>query len=249
VVWITGASQGIGREVAKRLADRGCRLALSARSADALAEAVQKIGAEKALAVPMDVGDRQANLDAVARIREHFGGLDIAILNAGICEFINVKRFSSTVFERTMRTNYLGVIYGIEAALPALRASKHPHLVAMSSTAGYRGLPRGEAYGASKAAVRYTLESLRIDLRREGIPVSVIYPWFVRTSMTARNDFPMPGIVSLERAARSIVNGIERQAPDIDFPKSLSLMLRLVDVLPARLYTAILDRLGNRHKS
>ena len=247
-VWITGASSGIGRAVTVALAAQGCRVAVSARSRDALEELVAEVGEGRAFSVPLDVTDRQANLDAAKRIQERFGGLDIAVLNAGGCEFVNVRKLDSGAFDRMMRTNFQGMVYGIEAALPLLRESPHPLLAGMSSTAGYRGLPRAAAYGASKAAVRYMLESLRIDLLPEGIPVSIICPGFVRTPLTAHNDFPMPMIVDAGYAARCIVKGIARQAPVIAFPRALDVTLKLLGLFPSRLYARLFNALDRRPK-
>jgi NAD(P)-dependent dehydrogenase (short-subunit alcohol dehydrogenase family) len=243
-VWITGASAGIGRELAVQLASCGCLVAVSARSADKLDELVAQLGNDRALAVPLDVTNWQANIDAMDCIRERFGGLDIALLNAGMLEWVDVRRFDSAVFERSMQTNYLSMVYGIEAALPLLRESPAPQIVGMSSTAGYRGTPRRAAYGASKAAIRFMLESLRIDLAPEHIAVTIVCPGFVRTSLTESNDRPMPMMVSAEQAARHIVRGIARRQHVVAFPKIFDLGLRALNLLPSRVYTALLARLG-----
>ena len=116
---------------------------------------------------------------AVNDMHRRAGGLDIAFLNAGTCEYVDVAAFDSALFERTIRTNFLSMVYGIEAALPLLRQSPAPQLVGMSSTVAYRGLPRSEAYGASKAAIKNLFESLQVDLAPEGISVSVVCPGFV----------------------------------------------------------------------
>lgn len=113
----------------------------------------------------------------------------------------------------------------------------------MSSTVAYAGLPRAEAYGASKAAIRYLLESLRIDLYRLGITVSVVCPGFVRTPLTDRNDFPMPFRIEAEDAARRIVDGIEAGKAEIHFPKRFSLAFKLLTLLPTRLYLRLCARL------
>ncbi len=171
------------------------------------------------------------------------GGLDIAFLNAGICEYVDVATFDSAVFERTMKTNFLSMVYGIEAMLPLLREGRQPQLIGMSSTVAYRGLPRAEAYGASKAAIKHLFESLQIDLQRDGIAVSVVCPGFVRTPLTDRNDFPMPFLVEVDEAARRIVDGIEARRPEIHFPKRFSIPFKLLALLPHRLYGALCSRM------
>ena len=175
-VWVTGASSGIGRAVSVELVRRGATVIASARNESALQRLVEDCGRERVVALPCDVTDREANRRAAADMACRFGGLDVAFLNAGTCEYVEVEAFDSAVFERTMRTNFLSMVYGVEAVLPLLRQSPVPHLVGMSSTVAYAGLPRAEAYGASKAAITYLLESLRIDLYRSGITVSVCHP-------------------------------------------------------------------------
>ena len=191
-VWVTGASTGIGRAVTLELVRRGATVFASARNESALNELVRDCGGDRVTALPFDVTDRAANQRAVNDMHRRAGGLDIAVLNAGTCEYVDVAAFDSALFERTIRTNFLSMVYGIEAALPLLRRSPAPQLVGMSSTVAYRGLPRSEAYGASKAAIKNLFESLQVDLAPEGISVSVVCPGFVRTPLTDRNDFPMP---------------------------------------------------------
>jgi NAD(P)-dependent dehydrogenase (short-subunit alcohol dehydrogenase family) len=242
-VWITGASTGIGRAVALELLAREGTVIASARSRDGL----ERVGADSATdrlhVLPLDVTDREATLATAQTIRERFGGLDIAFFNAGTCEYVDARRFDSALFERVMRTNFLSVVYGIEAALPLLRESTHPHLVGMSSTVAYGGLPRAEAYGASKAAIKYMLESLRIDLRQEHIPVSIVCPGFVKTPLTDRNDFAMPFAISAERAARYIADGVAAQQHEIHFPKRFSVTFKLLALLPSRVYAAICSKM------
>ncbi len=242
-VWVTGASTGIGRAIAEELLRRGAHVALSARSQDPLETLAGSWGADRALVLPLDVTDRAATIEALERVRRQWGGLDMAVLNAGTCEYVDVARFDSTIFERTMRTNVLSMVYGVEAALPLLRQSPRPHLVGMSSTVAWRGLPRAEAYGASKAAIKNFLEALRADLAPEGIPVSIIYPGFVKTPLTDRNDFPMPFKIEADEAGRRIVEGIERQVLDLHFPKRFSIPFKVLTLLPPRLYLAVCRRM------
>jgi NAD(P)-dependent dehydrogenase (short-subunit alcohol dehydrogenase family) len=238
-IWVTGASAGIGRAVARELADRGATVIASARNREALNQLVTDCLPRPVHALPLDVTDRQANLQAAKTIGERFGGLDIALFNAGTCEYVDVARFDSAMFERMIQTNFLSMVYGIEAVLPLLRRSPHPHLVGMSSTVAYAGLSRAEAYAASKAAIKNMLEGLRIDLRKERIPVSIICPGFVRTPLTERNDFPMPFAVSAEEAARRIADGVAARKEEIHFPKRFSLTFKLLSSLPSPLYSWI----------
>ena len=132
-----------------------------------------------------------------------------------------------------------GLANGIEAALPALRKSPCAQLVAMSSTVAYGALPRAEAYGASKAAIRYLIESLRIDLRAEPISLTVVCPGFVKTRLTDRNDFAMPFIIGADKAARIIVDGVVARRSEIHFPKRFSLSFKIAAMLPGPVYTRL----------
>lgn len=239
-IWVTGASSGIGRALALELGRCGARLAISARNRAALEGLAAEIGSREVLVLPMDVAERSANRAAAETLEREFGGLDCAVFNAGTCEYVDIKTFDAALFERVMRTNYLSLVYGIEAVLPLLRHSPRPYLLGMSSTVAYGGLPRAEAYGASKAAIRNTLQALRIDLRPEGIPVSVVCPGFVRTPLTDRNDFPMPLRIEAGEAARRIRRGMEAQRAEIHFPMAFSLFYKFIASLPAPLYTRLM---------
>lgn len=243
-IWLTGATSGIGRALALRLLADGHRVALSARSESALAELAEGHG--NALLLPLDVSDRDAVARAGERLAEAFGGLDLALLNAGTCEYLEARSFDVDLVERVFAPNFHGAIYCIDAALPLLRRARaeggRPLLAATSSAAAYLPLPRAEAYGASKAALSHLLESLRLDLHGEGIDVSLIHPGFVKTPLTDRNDFAMPLRIEADQAAEAILKGIARRRLDIHFPRRFTLLVKLMGILPP----ALRYRLGLR---
>jgi NAD(P)-dependent dehydrogenase (short-subunit alcohol dehydrogenase family) len=236
-IWLTGATSGIGRALAERLLADGHRVALSARSETALEQLAA--GHANALLLPLDVSDRHTVARAGERIREAFGGLDLALLNAGTCEYLEARHFDVDLVERVFAPNFHGAVYCIEAALPLLRRARaeggRPLLAATSSAAAYLPLPRAEAYGASKAALSHFLESLRLDLHAEGIGVSLIHPGFVKTPLTDRNDFPMPMRIEVEQAAEAILEGLSRRRLDIHFPRRFTLLMKLMGILPPTL--------------
>lgn len=240
VVWITGASSGIGRELAVRLAGEGAWVFASARNAAALAELQAAHGIEP---VPCDVSDRAAVLAAAARIGERAGRLDVLVANAGTCEYLDVQAFDSALVERVFAANLFGAVYTLEAALPLLRAGRTRYIVGVGSTAAWTGLPRAEAYGASKAALHYFLESLRVDLTPEHFAVSVVAPGFVETPLTDRNDFPMPMRISVERAVDYIVDGMAARDHEIHFPPAFSRTLKALRLLPSRWRNALYQRM------
>jgi short-subunit dehydrogenase len=161
--------------------------------------------------------------------------LDTVILNAGTCEYVDVTSFKADLFERVVQANFLGAVRCIEASLELLKSGKHPQLVGLSSAAAFTGLPRAEAYGASKAAIGSLFESLSLDLSSHAIDVSIVYPGFVDTPLTRRNDFAMPFLMSPEKAANLIVKGVDRRRLKIAFPGRLTWPLRFMSVLPTRI--------------
>ena len=243
-IWVTGASSGIGRDLALELSRCGARLILSGRSRERL-QAVADLCQGNVFVLPFDAAERSGNLEAASAIGDRFGAVDTVVLNAGICEYIDLPSFDSDAIRRVMEVNFMGVVYGIEASLPLLRKGVSPHLVGMSSTVAYTGLPRAEAYGSSKAAIRHLLQSLRVDLRAESIDVSIICPGFVKTPLTDLNDFPMPMRISAERSAVCIRRGLERRSHEIRYPFLFATMLRLLGLMPSRLRTILLQPMSS----
>ena len=239
-VWITGASSGIGKAVAIELVKRGAKVAISARNEVALTGIARELGDDSVFVVPMDVTKKSDNQRAVEAIRKKWNYLDIVLFNAGTAEYVDVQNFDSSIFERTIQTNFLSMVYGIEAVLPLLRNSTTAQLGGMSSTVSFAGVPRAEAYGASKAAVRNMLQALRIHLVHENIDVFSVCPGFVRTPLTDKNDFPMPMRIEVEEAAEIIVNGIRKKKAEIHFPKLFSWTYKILSYLPNSIYTRLM---------
>lgn len=243
-VWLTGASSGIGEALVPVLAGRGARVAVSARRGDRLEQLAagwRRDGAE-ILVVPLDVTDRPAVLAAARRIEEAWGGIDLAILNAGTHTPSSGHGFDTSQFVDVTTLNYFGALYGIEAVLPGMLRRGHGHIAGVASVAGYRALPTAAAYGASKAALILALESLRFDLEPRGIRVTVVNPGFVKTPLTDRNRFSMPFIIPADRAAELIVRGLERDKKEIHFPAVFSWLLKFLRVLPYPVYERIIVR-------
>ncbi|MEA2119526.1 SDR family NAD(P)-dependent oxidoreductase [Halovibrio sp. HP20-50] len=236
-IWLTGATSGIGEALARKLIAQGHHVVLSARNAEALDALCQDH--PNAYPLALDISDRQAVLAAGQRIKERLGSLNLALFNAGTCEYLNAQQFDMALVERVFTPNLFGTLYGVEAALPLLRAARQEglpaRLAATSSASAYLALPRAEAYGASKAAVSYFLESLRLDLDQEGIDVSLIHPGFVKTPLTERNDFPMPMQVTAEQAADAIIAGLIKGRLDIHFPRRFTYIVKLLGILPPAL--------------
>lgn len=237
VVWITGASTGIGREIALQLAASGVVVAASARSEEKL----RALGSG-VRAYPLDVTDRAAVTATVANIERELGPIDLAILGAGTYSPVEVDGFDPEVFERTMTANYLGVVSCVAAVMPGMLARKSGHLAWIASVAGYRGLPKAAAYGPSKAALINLAECLKPELDARGVTISMINPGFVETPLTAQNDFAMPFLMQAKDAARLSIEGLARRKFEIAFPWRFVTILKIARLLPYAMYFWLVRR-------
>lgn len=235
IIVITGATSGIGRQLALDYHSAGHEVWALGRSAQALTELADK-GLKTA---QVDLCERDQALAWFATLER----VDLAILAAGTCEYIDLPTFDSALLSRVMRANVETMGVAIEGLLPALRRSSSPKLVGVGSSAAYLPMPRAEAYGASKAAVAYLLDTLRISLKQEGIFVSHVCPGFVKTPLTDRNDFPMPFLIESKEASRVIRDGIANNRYEIHFPKRFTLLLKALAWLPKGLWCRLAQRM------
>jgi NADP-dependent 3-hydroxy acid dehydrogenase YdfG len=235
--WITGASDGIGRAVALKLARRGWTVHATARRAEDLAALAAEAagGPGRIVARPGDVTDAPRMAGIVAEIAAE-GPLALAILNAGIYTPMRAQGFRAADARRMFDVNLAGVANGLEPVLAHMIARRRGHVALVASLAGYRGLPRAAGYSATKAGLIAMAEALAMDLIDLGVRISVINPGFVRTSATAVNSFDMPFLMEQEEAARRIVEGLARPGFEIAFPTRFALILRAIGLLPNRAY-------------
>ena len=235
LVWITGASSGIGRALAIDMAREGWTVAASARGRDDLdrlaAEAHGRIHAH-----PLDVTDAAACDRAVAEIESAHGPIDIAVLNAGSHRPMGAADFDAAAFTALVDLNLLGTVRSLAPVMAAMIARGGGRIAVVASLAGYRGLPTAAAYGASKAALINMTEALRPDLAKSGVTIQVVNPGFVRTPLTDRNPFPMPYLMDADRAARRFRRGLDGGAFEIVFPRRFAYLLKVMRVLPYWLY-------------
>lgn len=231
-VWVTGASSGIGRAIALQLAEQGALVIATARNQQALDELAAENGNIRALGC--DITERVALRSLGERIAQITPHLDQAILNAGNCEYLEFPHPDWDAVRRVMEVNFFGSVNCVEFALPLLRASRQrPQLVVVASQVTGAPFPRAEAYGASKAALQYFCDSLRLDLAREDIDVNVINPGFVDTPLTRKNDFDMPFLMDVGEAARRIIAVLDKRPRRYSFPKRLSMLLAISKIFPA----------------
>lgn len=243
VVLITGASSGIGRALGIALAKRGASVGLLARRREALNQIVDEIQAfgGKALALPADVTHADEVKAAACQLRRHFSYIDLLVANAGIGGTTYAVDLCEKEVAQLIRVNVLGVVNSVTAVTPHMIERGSGHLVAISSLASYRGLPKSAAYCASKAGVSAMFESLRIDLRHTGVDVSLIHPGFIKTPLTAGRK-RMPYLMELDDAVEKIIWAIEKRKKSYAFPWQLATIVRACMILPIPVYDWIAER-------
>jgi len=244
-VFLTGASSGIGEGLALDLASRGAVLGLVARRREYLSKLAKECEAKGATAFiyPCDVVDAAALEDAARSFRKEFGHIDILIANAGIGgNDAETRAYEPDAVRKVIETNLMGAVNAIHAVLPAMIERGSGHLVAISSLAGIRGLPKSAAYSSSKAGMTAFFESVRLDTLDKGIDVTIIQPGFIETPLTSGRTNKMPFLMKLEDAIPHFVKAIERKRRFAAFPWQLAWFVRAGKVFPGWLYDRIASR-------
>jgi short-subunit dehydrogenase len=233
-VLITGASSGIGRALAEALAAPGVKLHLGGRDAARLEEAAEACRAKGAT-----VATRVADVTDAAAMADWIGAalpLDLVVANAGISGGSGVGQGETAEQARAIfAVNLDGALNTALPAIAAMRAAGRGTVAVVASIAGFLPLPGAPAYGASKAALDHWAVATAPALAREGVRLVSVCPGFVRTAMTARNPYPMPGLMDAERAAHIILRGIGRGHVRVVFPWWMGALARLGGMLPAAL--------------
>jgi NAD(P)-dependent dehydrogenase (short-subunit alcohol dehydrogenase family) len=242
--WITGASEGLGRALALKLAGEGWQVYASARNAQKLeALAGSFTGTGKIIPLPLDVTDRPANRAALETITANGGKLALAVFNAGNFFPVRAFKLNYEAFDDSLAINLTGVVNGLIPAIDAMKAQGFGQLALVSSSAGYGGLPKGAAYGASKAGLINLAASLKFDLDGMNIRIQVVTPGFVETPLTDKNDFPMPFLLPVDKAADAFAKGLKGNGFDITFPRRFTYMIKIANLLPYSLYFPVIARL------
>lgn len=239
-IWIIGASSGIGKALAVNLHAQGANLILSARSEDDL-KSVNKEFDGKHTVMPIDVSDPTSLKDAIANT----GNIDSVIHLAAIYDPTSLIDLKHDTMSKIVDINLKGTFNVVEAVLPKLKQQGHGQLALCGSVAGYRGLPNGQPYSATKAAVINLVESLRAEEQKNGIDVRLISPGFVETPMTDKNDFDMPMAIKPEQAADAIAKGLLSNAYEIHFPKKFTFIMKFLAILPAWAYFKIAGKINH----
>lgn len=235
IIWIIGASSGIGHALAIEMDGRGATLILSSRSEEKL-EALNTDLGNRHRVYPLDV----ANADAVQMAANELfkSKVNSVVFMAGIYQPAKLSALDLQDCRDILATNLGGAFNLIAALLP-----HHPaQIVLCASVVGYRGLPNAQPYGAAKAGLINLAESLRAEMRDTSVDVRLINPGFVRTPMTAKNKFPMPMMIEPQEAAKAIADGLLGPSFEIHFPKRFTWLLKLARFIPDRLYFALVPR-------
>lgn len=248
-ILITGASSGIGFELAVQLAEYKCNLVLTARRKELLERLSEMLKNKcRVVVYQSDVSNKAQTSETYNNIIKEFGKIDIAILNAGVDQKTRVTNFNTVDAVKTMGVNFFGLVHWIELLLPVYMNERKGIIVGVTSLADARGFPGSGYYCASKAAASHLLESLRVDLKKYNIKVITVKPGFVKTPMTDRNNFYMPFLMNVDKAVRIIIKGIEKENKVIEFPFRTSISAKIVKCLPNKLFDLLFSfRTVNRN--
>lgn len=230
VVWIIGASSGIGAALAEVFVSLGARVAISARRADALKKVADDSGAQWVL--PLDVTEITSIRSASEELQRQAGQIDRIICLSGIYAPMQLDQLDLDELRGIVEVNLLGTFNLVSALYPFLIEQGQGQLAFCASISGYTGLPYSQPYASTKAAMINLTESLQIEAVGTGVDIKIISPGFVRTPLTDKNQFKMPFIVEPEVAANRIAKGLKRSGFEIVFPRRFALLLKLIGVLP-----------------
>ncbi|NNE99265.1 MAG: SDR family NAD(P)-dependent oxidoreductase [Pyrinomonadaceae bacterium] len=244
---LTGASSGIGEALAREISRRGAILGLIARREGKLKEiskAIEEDGGQ-AICFPCDVTEKDSVFAAADRMRKDFGKIDLMIANAGIGGNNNeTRKLDPDAVAKVININLLGAVNSVSAVLPDMLTRGEGQLVAVSSLAGIRGLPKSAAYCASKSGMTAFFESVRLDVQQKGVAVTIIQPGFIKTPLTSGRENKMPFIMELEDSVPLFLKAIERKKKFASFPWQLATIVRAAKIFPAWLY----DQIGGEVK-
>ena len=247
VIWITGASTGIGKSLAIKFSKNGWKVAISARRAEILDDISKQN--ENIFPFPLDVTNKEECKKVFLEIKNKLQNIDICVFSTGTWDPKKEKDIDIDQIENVMKVNFFGTLNSIKSVEKYFKDSGKGHISIVSSIAGYRGLPNSTGYGPSKSALNNLAESLYFDFKKYGVRISLISPGFIKTPMTDKNDFKMPFLKTSEYAADKIYHGlVNTNVFEIHFPKQLTLILKFLKILPNWLYLKLVGKLTKYQK-
>ncbi|MCY7386593.1 MAG: SDR family oxidoreductase [Burkholderiales bacterium] len=245
-IFITGASSGIGESMARFYARQGVQLGLVARRADFLARLADELEPRPAV-YALDVRDAEGLKRAASDFIHRFGVPDVVIANAGVSRgTLTEMEDDLQIFQEVFDINVMGMVNTFHAFVEPMKQQKRGTLVGIASVAGFRGIPGGGAYSASKAAAIRYCESLRVELRSEGISVVTICPGYIKTPMTAVNKFKMPFLIDVDEAVVRFARAIDAKTSFTVIPWSMGIAARVLRVVPNWLYDRVFSRMPRK---
>jgi len=246
-IWITGGSTGIGKALAIKFASKDWNVAISARRENLLKEISDKY--DNIHEFPLDVTDKSKCKEVFEQIKNKFQSVDICFFSTGTWNPKKEKDIDVEQIEDVFKVNFFGTLNSIKAVEEYFKNKKGGIITIVSSIAGYRGLPNSTGYGPSKSALNNLAESLYFDFKRSNVRVCLVSPGFIKTPMTDKNDFKMPFLKTTEYAAEKIYDGlINKNVFEIDFPKSLTLILKVLSFLPSKIYFGLIGKMTKYQK-
>ncbi len=247
VIWITGASTGIGKSLAIKFSKNGWKVAISARRAEILDDISRQN--ENIFPFPLDVTNKEECKKVFLEVKNKLQNIDICVFSTGTWDPKKEKDIDIDQIENVMKVNFFGTLNSIKSVEKYFKDSGKGHISIVSSIAGYRGLPNSTGYGPSKSALNNLAESLYFDFKKYGVRISLISPGFIKTPMTDKNDFKMPFLKTSEYAADKIYHGlVNTNVFEIHFPKQLTLILKFLKILPNWLYLKLVGKLTKYQK-
>ena len=246
-IWITGGSTGIGKALAIKFANEGWNVAISARRENLLEDLSNNN--ENIHGFPLDVTDKLKCIEIFNKIKNKFQNIDICFFSTGTWNPKKEKDIDVEQIEDVFKVNFFGTLNSIKAVEEYFKNRKEGIITIVSSIAGYRGLPNSTGYGPSKSALNNLAESLYFDFKRFNVRVCLVSPGFIKTPMTDKNDFKMPFLKTTEYAAEKIYDGlINKNIFEIHFPKSLTLILKILSFLPSKIYFSLISKMTKYQK-
>ena len=247
VIWITGASTGIGKSLAIKFSKNGWKVAISARRAEILDDISKQN--ENIFPFPLDVTNKEECKKVFLEVKNKLHNIDICVFSTGTWDPKKEKDIDIDQIENVMKVNFFGTLNSIKSVEKYFKDLGKGHISIVSSIAGYRGLPNSTGYGPSKSALNNLAESLYFDFKKYGVRISLISPGFIKTPMTDKNDFKMPFLKTSEYAADKIYHGlVNTNVFEIHFPKQLTLILKFLKILPNWLYLKLVGKLTKYQK-
>ena len=246
-IWITGGSTGIGKALAIKFAKEGWNVAISARRENFLNEISNQY--ENISSFPLDVTNKPKCIEIFKQILNKFQNIDICFFSTGTWDPKKEKEIDVEQIENVFKINFFGTLNCIKTVEKYFRDKESGIITIVSSIAGYRGLPNSTGYGPSKSALNNLAESLYFDFDRSNVRVCLVSPGFIKTPMTDKNDFKMPFLKTPEYAAEKIYDGlVNKNSFEIHFPKTLTIILKILSFLPNRIYFGLVGKLTKYQK-